>query len=147
MNLDDILKSAGKNKRPKRLGRGNGSGSGKTSGRGHKGYGSRSGSRMLSLHEGGQNPALARMPKRGFTNAPFRKDYQIVNVAALDRFDDGARVDAAALAEARLIDDPAKPVKLLAEGELSKKLTVAVTKASAAAAKKVADAGGTVEVL
>ncbi len=145
MNLDDILSAAGKNKRPRRLGRGNGSGCGKTSARGHKGAGSRSGSVSLTRHEGGQNTALARMPKRGFSNANFRKDYQIVNIASLEQFDGETKVDAEVLAQAKLIDDPAKPVKLLGEGELTKKLTVVVTKASATAAKKVADAGGAVE--
>ncbi len=145
MNLDDILGSAGKNKRPRRLGRGNGSGHGKTSARGHGGARSRSGSRTLTRHEGGQNTALARMPKRGFSNHIFRKDYQIVNVASLEQFDAETKVDAEVLAKARLINDAAKPVKVLGEGELTKKLTVAVTKASATAAKKIADAGGAVE--
>ncbi len=145
MNLDDVLSAAGKHKRPRRVGRGNGSGCGKTSARGHGGARSRSGSRTLTRHEGGQNTALARMPKRGFSNAIFRKDYQIINIASLEQFDAETKVDAELLAKARLISDPAKPVKLLGEGQLTKKLTVAVTKASASAAKKVADAGGAIE--
>ena len=145
MNLDEILSAAGKYKARKRIGRGNGSGHGGTAGRGHKGYGQRSGSRMLFGFEGGQNPVLARIPQRGFNNANFRKEYQIVNVASLERFDAGTRVDPAALAEARIIDDPTKPVKILGKGDLSKGLTVAASKFSASAAEKIKAAGGTVE--
>jgi len=145
MKLDEILSGAGKSKSRKRVGRGTGSGRGKTSGRGHKGYGSRSGSRALLGYAGGQNPILARIPKRGFSNAAFRKRFQIVNVAALERFEQGVRVDATLLAEARLIEDAARPVKILGNGELTKKLTVAATEFSASAAEKIARAGGAVE--
>ncbi len=145
MRLQEILSTAGKSKARRRLGHGTGSGHGKTSGRGHKGYGSRSGAKKRAGFEGGQNPILARIPKRGFSNAMFRKDYQIVNVAALERFDDGAKVDPAALAGARLIEDPAKPVKILGNGELKKKLTVVASQFSASAAEKIAQAGGTAE--
>ena len=145
MKLNEILSSAGKHKARKRIGRGTGSGHGKTSGRGHKGYGSRSGSRKRLGYEGGQNPALARLPKRGFSNVNFRTEYQIVNVASLETFDDGSRVDAAALAEARLINDADKLVKILGNGELTKKLTVAASKFSAVAAEKITKAGGGVE--
>ena len=146
MRLDEILQTAGRHKRRKRLGRGNGSGHGKTSGRGHRGYHQRAGSGKLAGFEGGQNPMLARIPQRGFNNANFRKDYQIVNVATLEeRFEAGSRVDAAALVAARLIDDPAKPVKVLGRGELTKRLTVAVSKLSRSAAEKIVQAGGTVE--
>lgn len=145
MKLDEVLSTAGKNKRRRRVGRGVGSGRGKTSGRGHKGYGARSGTNSLLGFEGGQNPMLARIPKRGFSNARFRKDYQTVNVALLERFEDGARVDGQALAAARLIQDAAKPVKILGNGELKKKLTVVAAKFSASAAEKITKAGGTVE--
>ena len=84
MKLEEVMQRAGKAKRRKRVGRGIGSGMGKTSGRGHKGYHSRSGSKRRLGYEGGQNPALARIPKRGFSNANFRKDYQVVNVASLN---------------------------------------------------------------
>ncbi|MHC4294357.1 MAG: 50S ribosomal protein L15 [Planctomycetota bacterium] len=145
MKLDAILSSAGKYKARKRVGRGIGSGCGKTCGRGHKGAGARAGySRRLGF-EGGQNPVLARLPKRGFSNAKFRKEFQIVNVAALDGFDKGARVDAEALAAAGLIDDPTKPIKILGNGELKKKLTVAASKFSASAVEKITQAGGSVE--
>ena len=145
MNLDEILSSAGKHKARRRVGRGNGSGYGKTSGRGHRGYGQRAGSNAQLGFEGGQNPMLARIPKRGFSNVQFRKEYQVVNVSLLEQFDADSRVDAAALAEARLIDDPARPVKILGNGELTKKLTVAANKFSSSAAEKIAKAGGSVE--
>jgi len=147
MKLDQILAAAGKHKSRKRLGHGEGSGHGKTSGRGHKGYGSRSGAKRRYGYEGGQTPALARIPQRGFSNAMFRKEFQLVNVASLERFEDGARVDAVALVAARLIKDAAEPVKILGHGEIRKKLTVVADKFSAAAAEKIAQAGGAVERL
>ena len=146
MNLDEILQQAGASKRRMRIGRGDGSGHGKTSGRGHKGYGSRAGAKRKVGYEGGQTPTLSRFPKRGFSNAAFKKVYQVVNVADLnERFEDGQTVDAAALVAARLIDDASKPVKVLGHGELSKKLTVAADKFSETAAEKIAKAGGSVE--
>jgi len=145
MRLDEILQQAGRHKGRKRVGRGTGSGKGCTSGRGHKGYKSRAGARTKLGFEGGGVGTLARIPQRGFSNANFRKEYQIVNVASLDRFDDGARVDAQALQQARLIDDAAKPVKVLGNGEITKKLTVVAAKFSASAAKKIAEAGGAIE--
>lgn len=145
MRLDEILKKAGKYKSRKRIGRGTGSGMGKTSGRGHKGAGARSGAGKRFGYEGGQNPAIARLPKRGFSNAPFRNDYQIVNVASLERFEDGSRVDKAALVAARLVDDGRTPLKILGNGELGRKLTVVADKFSASAAEKIEKAGGTVE--
>ena len=146
MRLDDILNDAGSNRSSKRRGRGTGSGRGKTSGRGHKGRGARSGVGKRLGYEGGSNPALYRIPKRGFNNANFRKEYQIVNLAEIEgRFDDAARVDAAALVQAGIIKDADKPVKVLAGGELTKKVTVAVAKCSASAAQKIVKAGGTVE--
>ncbi len=144
MRLDEILHKAGRHKTAKRLGRGTGSGHGKTSGRGHKGMGARAGSGKRLGYEGGQNPILARIPKRGFTNAPFRKEYQVVNVADLESFDAGSTVDAATLVEAGLIQDAAKPVKVLGDGELTKALTVAADKFSASAREKITKAGGTV---
>ena len=147
MNLDDILSSAGKHKSRKRVGRGIGSGHGKTSCRGHKGAGSRAGSKSRFGFEGGQTPMVSRIPKRGFSNAQFRKEYQEVNVADLGRFDDGARVDGEALKAARLIQDADAPVKILANGEIAKKLTVVASKFSAAAAEKISAAGGATEVV
>ena len=148
MKLDEILSTAGKHKRRKRVGRGNGSGLGKTSGRGHKGYHSRAGSNKSLGFEGGQNPMLARIPKRGFSNANFRTEFEIVNLADLDaKFEDGARVDAATLLEARLISDATSNIKVLGNGELTKKLTVVANKFSKSAAEKIAKAGGSVETL
>jgi len=146
MKLDEILSKAGKYKSRKRLGRGLGSGQGKTAGRGTKGFGSRSGAKLRLGYEGGQTPLHSRAPQRGFTNAPFRKDYQIVNLASLEeKFDSGVRIDPAALAAAGLIDDPAGLVKILGNGTLSKKLAVAASKFSASAEEKIKQAGGTVE--
>ena len=145
MNLDDILSRAGRHKRRKRRGRGTGSGHGKTSGRGHKGAGSRAGWKARIGYEGGQNPILARIPKRGFSNVKFRTEYQVVNVGDLERFDGGARVDASVLEQAGLVRDRAEPVKVLGDGELTKKLTVAAAKFSASAAEKIVKVGGTVE--
>ena len=145
MKLDEVLSTAGKSKSRKRVGRGDGSRRGKTCGRGHRGYKSRSGSKEILGFEGGQNPALFRIPKRGFSNVKFRKEFQVVNVASLERFDDSARVDAAALGKARLIGDADKPVKILGNGKLTKKLTVVAEKFSAVAAKKIQKAGGTIE--
>ena len=144
MKLDEILHAAGRHKRPTRLGRGKGSGQGKTSGRGHKGLGARAGSGQRPGYEGGQNPILARIPKRGFTNAPFRKVYQIINVADLERFDAGSTVDAGALLKVGLIKHPAVPVKVLGDGALTKKLTVEAARFSASAREKITQAGGTV---
>ncbi len=148
MNLDEILQQAGKHKNRRRVGRGNGSGYGKTSGRGHRGYHQRAGSNKMFGFEGGQNPMIARIPQRGFNNKNFRKQYQVINLATLEqRFESGTRVDPAALAAARLIDDADKPVKVLGNGELTKKLTVVASKFSKSAAEKIASAGGSVEVV
>jgi large subunit ribosomal protein L15 len=148
MKLDDILSTAGKYKRRKRIGRGTGSGHGKTSGRGHKGYGARAGAKCRAGYEGGQTPMLSRIPKRGFNNFNFRKEFQIVNLADLEEaFDDGARVDAETLRQAGLIDAAGKAVKILGDGELKKKFTVVADKFSTSAAEKIAQAGGTVEVI
>lgn len=147
MKLDEILSKAGRYKARKRIGRGEGSGQGKTSGRGHKGAGARTGTRRMYGREGGQNPLLSRIPKRGFSNVNFRTEYQVVNVSALEGFEEGSRVDPALLAAAKLIPDAAKPVKILGGGELKKKLTVAAHKFSASAAEKIAAAGGSTEAL
>jgi len=145
MNIDEVLSSAGKYKSRKRLGRGIGSRQGKTAGRGHKGLGARSGAGKRLSYAGGQNPILARIPKRGFNNANFRKAYRPINVSALDKFENGARVDAAALAEAKLIDNPSESFKILGGGELTKKLTVVAGNLSTSALAKIKQAGGAVE--
>ena len=145
MRLDDILSAAGRHKLRKRVGRGTGSGHGKTSGRGTKGMGARAGARTRLAYEGGSNPSLMRIPQRGFSNAAFRKVYQTVNVGALERFDADTRVDAQVLATVRLISDVAKPVKVLGDGALSRKLTVVADAFSASARQKIEQAGGTVQ--
>lgn len=145
MKLEEILSTSQANKKRKRVGRGNGSGTGKTCGRGHKGYRSRSGSKRRMGYEGGQNPAIARLPKIGFNNVNFATCYQCVNIDDLERvFEDGADVDFAALVEARLIDRKKMPVKILGRGELSKKIKVSADKFSDTAKKKITAAGGEV---
>ena len=122
MNLSHLRPAAGAVKKRKRLGRGTGSGHGKTSGKGHKGRGSRSGGNTPPGYEGGQMPLARRLPKRGFRN-PFREEYQIINLSTLERFASGAVVDLAVLREAGLVRGQRK-VKILADGELTKALTV-----------------------
>lgn len=146
MKLDDILSAAGKHKLRKRVGRGTGSGHGKTSGRGTKGMGARAGSRRRLAYEGGSNPLLLRIPQRGFSNFRFRKEYQPVNVEALERFDAGSTVDPAALASVGLISDVASLVKILGDGGLTKKLTVVADAFSGSAKAKIEQAGGGVQV-
>jgi large subunit ribosomal protein L15 len=131
----------------KRIGRGQGSGNGKTAGRGHKGAKSRSGFHYKRGFEGGQMPLHRRVPKRGFHN-PFRVEYEVVNLDTLEaRFDAGAIVTPELLRERRLVQSAAKPVKVLGRGEIAKKLTVRAHKFSGKAAEKIAAAGGAAETL
>jgi len=148
MNVTDITSKAGARKRRKRVGRGEASGHGKTAGRGHKGQQARAGGSTRGLREGGQTPLYRRLPKRGFSNAPFRVEYSVVNVGDLDRkFDDGASVDPEALLACRLVRDRRKPVKILADGTISKRLIVTAHKFSRQAEEKIKAAGGEVKVL
>lgn len=148
MNITEITKQAGAHRRRKRVGRGEGSGLGKTSGRGNKGSGARAGWQLRLLREGGQMPTFRRTPKRGFSNVQFRTVYQVVNVGSLEtRFEPGAHVTASALAAAGLIRCATDPVKILAGGELTRKLTVEAQRFSADAAKKIEAAGGTIKRL
>jgi len=147
MMITDVTSKGRRNKPRRRVGRGVGSGSGKTAGRGNKGMGQHSDNRV-GLREGGQLPLFRRLPKRGFSNARFRTQYQVVNLADLQEvFDDGAQVTPAALAEAGLIRDPAGPVKVLGDGELAKKLKVEANRFSASASRKIAAAGGLARVI
>jgi large subunit ribosomal protein L15 len=143
MQLHDVQQGIHKHKRPKRVGRGTGSGHGKTASKGHKGHSSRQGFKQNPLGEGGQMPIIRRVPKRGFNNGLFRKDYAILNVQALEVFEAGAVVDEPALRARGLVkgrhDDG---VKILGDGELTKALTVHATKFSASAAAKIQSAGG-----
>ena len=145
MKLHELSPVEGATKAPKRIGRGHGSGNGKTAGKGHKGQKARAGHGMRPGFEGGQMPLQRRVPKRGFNNI-FAKEYAIVNVSALEVFDDGAVVDAAALEEKGLIRCACMPVKILGNGALSKKLTVTAAAFSAGASEKIQAAGGTAEV-
>ena len=145
MKLHELRPAIGSTTAPKRLGRGVGSGLGKTSGKGHKGAKARSGGGKRPGFEGGQMPLTRRLPKRGFTNI-YRKEYATVNVSALECFENGATVNAEALVEAGLIKKTLDGVKILGGGELSKKLTVNVDKVTEAAKEKIEAAGGKVEV-
>jgi large subunit ribosomal protein L15 len=144
MDLKTVTSKGTKYQTRKRIGRGIGSGSGKTSGRGHKGQGSRSGASRKPGFEGGQMPLYRRVPKRGFTNARFRTEYTIVNVRDLEVFDAGAVVDLDAILAKGLTSLETKLLKVLGMGELTKKLTVKAQKFSKSAADKIVAAGGEV---
>ena len=144
MKLNELRPDEGSTKHRKRVGRGPGSGLGKTSGRGHKGQKSRSGSTSFKGFEGGQMPLQRRLPKFGFTNI-FKKRYSIVKVGDLSIFEPNTVVDFAALAEVGLVNKVLDGVKLLADGDLKVALTVKVDKVSKAANDKIVAAGGKVE--
>ena len=143
MMIHEITPQAGRYRRRKRVGRGIAAGGGKTCGRGHKGARSRAGFSYRATAEGGQMPLYRRFPKRGFSNAQFRKVFAIVNVRALEaRFDDGAEVNPQMLAKVGLIPNTKLPVKILGTGELTKKLDVTAAAFSRGAAEKIAKVGG-----
>ena len=143
MMIHEITEKVGRYKARKRIGRGEGSGHGGTAGRGHKGAGSRAGHSRRASYEGGQLPWFQRFPKRGFSNAAFTKRYHVINLKMLeDRFDDGAEINLEVLAAKRLVRDTNLPLKVLGEGELTKKFSVTATKFSASARKKIEGAGG-----
>ena len=143
MNITQITKLAGRQKSRKRVGRGRGSGMGKTCGRGHKGQGSRAGAGGRMLTEGGQMPTFRRIPKRGFSNAKFTIRFSTVNVGELEeRFEAGAHVTPQSLLEAGLIRNLRLPLKILGDGELNKKLMVDAAKYSGTAKDKIEKAGG-----
>lgn len=144
--LDKLKPNKGSRRPRKRVGRGVGSGSAKTSGRGTKGAGSRAGRKHKPHREGGQIPLVMRMPKRGFTNI-FDTEVQVVNVKALANFKKGAEVDVAALSEAGLVRSTTKPVKILGNGDLAVALKLKVAAVSASARQKIEAAGGSVEIL
>jgi len=145
MKLHELSPAPGSVKKSKRVGRGAGSGSGKTAGKGHKGQNARSGGGVRPGFEGGQMPLQRRVPKRGFNNI-FATRYAIVNVSQLNQFRKGSKVDAEALKKAGLIKKEYDGVKVLGEGELTKSLTVIAAKFSASAKEKIEEAGGQVEV-
>lgn len=146
MKLNELKATEGARSTKKRIGRGLGSGNGKTSGKGQKGQNSRSGGGVAIGFEGGQTPFFKRMPKRGFTNFT-RKEYAIVNVEDLNKFEDGVTVDFAAVKAAGLFKKELDGLKVLGNGKLEKKLTVKAAKFSASAKKAIEEAGGTAEVL
>ena len=147
MKLHELSPATGSKKEVKRIGRGAGSGQGKTAGKGHKGQKARAGRGMRPGFEGGQMPLQRRVPKRGFVNI-FGKEFSIVNVSALDQsFEDGAVVDIDALIEKGLVKKVLDGVKILGNGEISKKLTVQVNAYSEAAKQKIEAAGGKAEVI
>lgn len=147
MKIHDLAPAPGSVKEAKRKGRGAGSGNGKTAGKGHKGQNARSGGGVRPGFEGGQMPLQRRLPKRGFRNYPFRKEYQIVNVDFLNDFDDNTVVTAEELLSKGFIDNLDTAVKILGDGVLEKKLTVKANKFSESAKQKIEAAGGKVEVL
>lgn len=148
MNITEITKLAGRDRRPRRVGRGEGSGVGKTSGRGHKGGGQRAGWKQRGMQEGGQMPTFRRMPKRGFSNAKFRVEYGVVNLADLEaRFEADAHVTPQALRAFGMIRSVRRPVKVLGNGGLTKKLRVDAAAFSKTAMEKIKAAGGEAKII
>ncbi len=147
MKLHELSPAAGSSKKAWRKGRGPGSGNGKTAGRGHKGQNARSGGGVRPGFEGGQIPLYRRLPKRGFTNDMFKKEYAIVNVELLDTFNDGDVVSMETLLEAGIIKKELSGLKVLGRGEITKKLTVKAAIFSASAKEKIEAAGGKAEVI
>ncbi len=146
MDLKAVRDQGIRRERKKRVGRGRGSGLGKTSGRGHKGAGSRSGYSMTAGFEGGQMPLYRRLPKRGFNNKRFHVHYEIVNVADLNAFDAGTEVNLGVLREHGLIKKNTRRVKVLGNGDIDRGLNVKVDKFSESAKQKIEQAGGQAEV-
>jgi large subunit ribosomal protein L15 len=145
LNLSNLSPQEGSRRPRKRLGRGHGTGHGKTSGRGHKGFKARSGSGIKPGFEGGQMPLQRRLPKRGFNNI-FRKEYAVVNVKDLEKLEAGSTVNRQVLLEAGMIKKKFSMVKVLGDGEISKSLTIAVDKISKTARQKIEAAGGKIEI-
>ena len=146
MKLFELQPGVGSNKDTKRKGRGHGSGNGKTAGRGHKGQNARSGGGVRIGFEGGQMPIYRRLPKRGFNNV-FALKYAEINVSDLNKFEDGAVVDAASLKESGIIKKSLDGIKVLGNGEVSKKVIVKAAKFTEAAKEKIVAAGGKYEVM
>ena len=146
MKLHELKPAEGSRQERKRLGRGIGSGQGKTAGKGHKGQNARSGGGVRIGFEGGQTPLYRRLPKRGFTNIS-RKEFAIVNLDALNRFEDGTEVTPELLIETGVVSNEKAGIKILAKGNVEKKLTVKAHKFSSAAKEAIEAAGGTTEVI
>lgn len=146
MKLHTLQASEGSRQERNRVGRGQGSGNGKTAGRGQKGLKQRSGGKVSLGFEGGQTPLFRRIPKRGFTNIN-RKEYSVVNLESLNRFEDGATVTPALLKEVGLVTSELAGVKILGNGQLERKLTIQAHKFSKSAEEAITAAGGTIEVI
>jgi len=146
MKLHELQPAEGSRQERKRLGRGIGSGQGKTAGKGHKGQNARSGGGVRPGFEGGQTPLMRRLPKRGFTNIS-RKEYAVVNLDALNRFEEGTEVTPELLIETGVVSNEKAGIKILAKGNVEKKLTVKANKFSSAAKEAIEAAGGIIEVI
>lgn len=147
MKLHELERNIGATHAKKRVGRGSGSGLGKTSGRGQKGQKARSGGSINPVFEGGQLPLYRRIPKRGFTNAKFKTVYAVINVEDLNIFEDGTVVTPALLRDTGLVKKQLDGVKVLGTGKLEKKLTIQASKFSASALEKIKEAGSKAEVI
>ena len=147
MNLADVKKGIRLGKSKRRVGRGAGSGLGKTSGRGHKGLNARAGKNMALTYEGGQTPLFQRIAKRGFTNGRFKKSFTVVNIAQLNNFEDGSVVGLEQLQSVGLADNPRDGLRILGFGTLEKKLTVKAAAFSKSAQASIEAAGGSIEIV
>ena len=147
MKLNELQRNIGATHSKKRVGRGSGSGLGKTSGRGQKGQKARSGASINPVFEGGQLPLYRRIPKRGFSNAKFKTRYAVINLKDLNGFEDGAVVTPALLKDAGIIKNQLDGIKVLGTGKLEKKLTIQASKFSASAEEKIKEAGSKAEVI
>ena len=147
MKLHELEKNIGATHTKKRVGRGSGSGLGKTSGRGQKGQKARSGGSINPVFEGGQLPLYRRLPKRGFSNYPFKKEYAVINLSDLNVFEDGTVVTPALLKERGIVKKQLSGIKVLGEGQLEKKLTVQAHKFSKSAIDKINESGSKAEVI
>ncbi len=145
MSEFNLIAPEGATRKKKIVGRGSSSGWGKTSGKGHKGQQARSGGKVYAGFEGGQMPLYRRVAKKGFSNYPFKKEFFVVNLAIIEKkYNDGETVNAESLIEKGLLKKASLPVKILGDGDITKKLTVAVDKVSASAKEKIEKAGGSV---
>ena len=147
MKLNELQRNIGATQRKKRVGRGPGSGLGKTSGKGQKGQKARSGASINPVFEGGQLPLYRRIPKRGFKNARFKTIYGVINLADLNRFEDGTVVTPALLKDTGLVKKQYDGIKVLGNGKLEKKLTIQANKFSTSALEKIKEAGSKAEVI
>lgn len=147
MKLHELERNIGAKQSKKRVGRGPGSGLGKTSGKGQKGQKARSGASINPVFEGGQLPLYRRLPKRGFSNYLFKTEYAVINVSDLNRFDNGTVVTPALLKEKKIIKKQLKGVKVLGNGKLEKKLTIQANKFSTSALEKIKESGSKAEVI